>query len=77
MLIVKRKADALNFDISDDVVEYIAQKLKNNIRQLESAVKKMQACPNTGRACQHRHSSAGDKGYSSATTSLSPSLWTR
>ena len=43
MLIVKRKADALNFDISDDVVEYIAQKLKNNIRQLESAVKKMQA----------------------------------
>ena len=43
MLIVKRKADELNFDISDDVVEYIAQKLKNNIRQLESAVKKMQA----------------------------------
>lgn len=43
MLIVKRKADALNFDISDDVIEYIAQKLKNNIRQLESAVKKMQA----------------------------------
>ena len=43
MLIVKRKVDALNFDISDDVIEYIAQKLKNNIRQLESAVKKMQA----------------------------------
>ncbi len=43
MLIVKRKANALNFEISDDVVEYIAQKLKNNIRQLESAVKKMQA----------------------------------
>ena len=43
MVIVKRKADALDFDITDDVVEYIAEKLKNNIRQLESAVKKMQA----------------------------------
>ena len=43
MLIVKRKADALNFDISDDVVEYIAQKLKNNIRQLEGTVKKIKA----------------------------------
>ncbi len=43
MVIVKRKADALNFAITDDVVEYIAEKLKSNIRQLESAVKKMQA----------------------------------
>ena len=43
MVIVKRKADALNFAITDDVVDYIAEKLKSNIRQLESAVKKMQA----------------------------------
>ena len=43
MLIVKRKADALHFDITDDVVEYIAKNLRSNIRQLESAVKKMQA----------------------------------
>lgn len=43
MLIVRRKATLLNFDIPDDVVEFIAERLKNNIRQLESAVKKMQA----------------------------------
>ncbi len=43
MAIVKRKAQLLNLDISDEVVQYIASKLKNNIRQLEGAVKKMQA----------------------------------
>ncbi len=43
MAIVKRKAQMLNLDITDEVVQYIASKLKNNIRQLEGAVKKMQA----------------------------------
>lgn len=41
--IIKRKAEALNFDLPDAVVQFIAEKLKNNIRQLEGAVKKMQA----------------------------------
>ena len=41
--IVKRKAQLLNIDISDDVCEYIASKLKNNIRELEGAVKKLRA----------------------------------
>lgn len=41
--IIRRKADLLNFDIPDDVSEYIANRLKNNIRQLEGAVKKLNA----------------------------------
>ena len=43
MAIIKRKAEVLNFDLPDDIVQYIAEKLKNNVRQLEGAVKKMQA----------------------------------
>lgn len=43
MAIIKRKAEVLNFDLPDDIVQYIAEMLKNNIRQLEGAVKKMQA----------------------------------
>ncbi len=39
--IIKRKAELLQFDIHDDIVNFIANKLKNNIRQLEGAVKKM------------------------------------
>ncbi len=41
--IVKRKAQLLNIGLPDDVTEYIAQKLKTNIRQLEGAVKRMKA----------------------------------
>lgn len=41
--IIKRKAEALDFQLPDAVVQFIAEKLKNNIRQLEGAVKKMQA----------------------------------
>ncbi len=41
--IIKRKAELLEIDMPDEVVEYIATKLKNNIRQLEGAVKKIQA----------------------------------
>lgn len=43
MAIIKRKASILNFDLPDDIVQFIAEKLKSNIRQLEGAVKKMQA----------------------------------
>ena len=41
--IIKRKAESLNFDIPQPVAEYIAKQLKNNIRQLEGAVKKLRA----------------------------------
>lgn len=41
--IVNRKAESLGFEISDSVSEYIATKVKNNIRQLEGAVKKLRA----------------------------------
>lgn len=44
MAIIKRKAAELHFDnIPDECVQFIAEKLKNNIRQLEGAVKKMHA----------------------------------
>ena len=33
----------MNIEIPDDVAEYIANRLKNNIRQLEGAVKKLKA----------------------------------
>lgn len=41
--IIKRKAELLDITIPDNVLEYIATKLKTNIRQLEGAVKKMKA----------------------------------
>ena len=46
--IVKRKAQLLNIGLPDDVTEYIAQKLKTNIRQLEGAVKRMKAYDSFG-----------------------------
>ena len=41
--IIRRKSEMLNIKIPDDVVNYIAKNLKNNIRQLEGAVKKIKA----------------------------------
>ncbi len=41
--IIRRKAELLNIQIPDEVAEYIANRLKNNIRQLEGAVKKINA----------------------------------
>ena len=41
--IVKRKAELLDIDLSNDVCEYIASKIKSNIRQLEGTVKKLKA----------------------------------
>ncbi|HKM32854.1 MAG TPA: chromosomal replication initiator protein DnaA [Oscillospiraceae bacterium] len=41
--IIRRKAELLELQIPDDVAEYIANRLKTNIRQLEGAVKKLKA----------------------------------
>ncbi len=41
--IIRRKAEQLDFDLPDEVAEFIANNLKNNIRQLEGAVKKLNA----------------------------------
>ena len=43
LAIIQRKADLLNFKIPDDVVDFIATKLKSNIRQIEGGVTKMNA----------------------------------
>ncbi|MCQ2460562.1 MAG: chromosomal replication initiator protein DnaA [Clostridia bacterium] len=43
MAIIKRKASDLNLSLPDEVVQYIAEKIKNNVRQLEGAVKKLNA----------------------------------
>lgn len=41
--IIKRKAQLLNFKIDDNVVEFIADKIKSNIRQLEGITNKLHA----------------------------------
>lgn len=41
LAIIKRKAELLNFEISEDVIDHIATKLKSNIRQIEGVVKKL------------------------------------
>ena len=41
--IIRRKAELLDLIIPDDVAEYIANRLKTNIRQLEGCVKKLKA----------------------------------
>ena len=43
LAIIRRKAELLNIAIPDEVSEYIGNRLKNNIRQLEGAVKKIKA----------------------------------
>lgn len=46
--IVKRKAELLHLDLPEDVAEFIANHLKNNIRQLEGAVKKAERLLHAG-----------------------------
>ena len=41
--IIKRKAELMSLDIPNDVAEYIANRIKSNIRQLEGVVKKINA----------------------------------
>ncbi len=43
LAIIKRKAELLNMKLSNNVMEYMADKLKNNIRQIEGAIVKMNA----------------------------------
>ena len=46
MAIIQRKANTLGLDLPADVVQFIAEKIKANIRQLEGAVKKINALVN-------------------------------
>ncbi len=41
--IVRRKAELLELELPEDVIDFLANKLKNNIRQLEGSVKKLNA----------------------------------
>lgn len=41
--IIKRKAQLLDMEMSDDVIRFIAERLKNNVRQIEGVVKKIYA----------------------------------
>ena len=41
--IIRKKAEALSISISMKMVEYMAEKLQNNIRQIEGALKKLSA----------------------------------
>ena len=41
--IIKRKAKQCNMEMSDDIAEFIAERLKSNIRQLEGVVKRINA----------------------------------
>ncbi len=43
LAIIQRKAELLHFTITDDVIDYIATKLKSNIRQIEGVVTKLNA----------------------------------
>ena len=46
MAIIQNKAKKLGLELPQDVVQYIAEKIKTNIRQLEGAVKKINALVN-------------------------------
>ncbi len=46
MAIIQRKADTLGLELPDDVIQFVAEKIKTNIRQLEGAVKKINALVN-------------------------------
>ncbi|MBR3819217.1 MAG: chromosomal replication initiator protein DnaA [Clostridia bacterium] len=46
MAIIKRKADILGLVLPDEVVQFVAEKIKTNVRQLEGAVKKINALVN-------------------------------
>ena len=41
--IIRRKAQAFEMNIPDGVVEFIAERLKNNVRQIEGVVNKLYA----------------------------------
>ena len=41
--IIKKKAEQVNINISDDVLSFLAENLRSNIRQIEGAIKKLAA----------------------------------
>lgn len=41
--IIRQKAKLYNINLSEDVIDFIAQRIKNNIRQLEGVIKKLLA----------------------------------
>lgn len=41
--IVKHKCNAYNIELDDSIINFIAEKVKNNVRQLEGVVKKLKA----------------------------------
>jgi chromosomal replication initiator protein len=41
--IIKKKAEQININIPDDVLNFLAENLRSNIRQLEGAIKKLSA----------------------------------
>ncbi len=41
--IIRCKSQAMNFNLQDDVAEYIANQLRSNVRQIEGVVKRMHA----------------------------------
>ena len=43
MAIIKNKANSLNLELEDDVCNYIANNVTNNVRQIEGTVKKLRA----------------------------------
>lgn len=43
LAIIQRKAELLNFSISEEVMDHIATKLKSNIRQIEGVITKLNA----------------------------------
>ncbi len=46
MAILRKKAESDNFDIDDDVLHYIANNIKSNVRELEGALNKLLAYNN-------------------------------
>lgn len=43
MAIIRQKAEALQLNLSNNIVDYIATKLKSNVRELEGVIKKIKA----------------------------------
>ena len=41
--IIKKKADAMGLQVSNDLIEYMAERLQNNIRQIEGVLKRIYA----------------------------------
>ena len=70
MAIIKKKASSLGLDLSDDVCDYIAVNVTNNVRQIEGTVKKIMAyrdlnnmpldLPNISRAIDDMFKSEGN-----------------